>query len=51
LVTLKAKGTSQSADLPLFDFREFNGLIGFEEVCEFERRWARSNTGKSPGVG
>ena len=42
LVTLKTNGTSNSPDLPLFDFREFNGLIGFEEVWEFERRWARN---------
>jgi 2-methylisocitrate lyase-like PEP mutase family enzyme len=42
LHTLKSKGASQSPDLPLFDFREFNGLIGFEEIWEFERRWARN---------
>jgi 2-methylisocitrate lyase-like PEP mutase family enzyme len=45
LVTLKSTGSSQSPDLPLFDFREFNGLIGFEEVWEFERRWARNSDG------
>jgi 2-methylisocitrate lyase-like PEP mutase family enzyme len=42
LNTLKTQGTSNSPDLPLFNFSEFNGLIGFEEVWEFERRWARS---------
>jgi 2-methylisocitrate lyase-like PEP mutase family enzyme len=42
LNTLKTAGTSNSPDLPLFNFREFNGLIGFEEVWEFERRWARN---------
>jgi 2-methylisocitrate lyase-like PEP mutase family enzyme len=45
LVTLKTTGSSQSPDLPLFNFREFNGLIGFEEVWEFERRWARNSGG------
>ena len=45
LNTLKSKGTSRSQDLPLFDFREFNSLIGFEEVWDFERRWARNSTG------
>jgi hypothetical protein len=24
----------------LFDFKEFCSLIGFEDVWEFERRWA-----------
>ena len=40
---LKAQGTSSSPDLPLYDFKKFNSLIGFEEVWEFERRWARSD--------
>jgi 2-methylisocitrate lyase-like PEP mutase family enzyme len=38
---LKTRGTSQSADIPMFDFNEFCGLIGFEEVWDFEKRWAR----------
>jgi 2-methylisocitrate lyase-like PEP mutase family enzyme len=41
LTVLKSTGTSKSPDLPLFSFSEFNSLIGFEEVWEFERRWAR----------
>lgn len=41
LQTLKTAGTSNDPNLPLFDFAEFNSLIGFEEVWEFERRWAR----------
>jgi 2-methylisocitrate lyase-like PEP mutase family enzyme len=45
LNVLKTDGTSNSPDLPLFNFREFNGLIGFEEVWEFERRWARNPDG------
>jgi 2-methylisocitrate lyase-like PEP mutase family enzyme len=45
LNTLKTRGTSNSPDLPLFNFREFNGLIGFDEVWEFERRWARNSDG------
>jgi hypothetical protein len=35
---------SQSANLPLFSFVEFNALIGFEEVWAFERKWARVKT-------
>ena len=38
---LKTEGVSASPDVKLFDFDEFNSLIGFEEVWEFERRWAR----------
>lgn len=41
LTTLKVSGTSQSPDLPLFSFSEFNSLIGFDEVWEFERKWAK----------
>lgn len=38
---LKSEGTSQSPNLPLFDFTEFNHLIGFDEVWEFEKKWAK----------
>ncbi len=41
LAVLKTEGTSDSANLTLFSFAEFNALIGFEEVWDFERRWAR----------
>jgi 2-methylisocitrate lyase-like PEP mutase family enzyme len=39
LTAFKANGTSQGVDL--FSFSEFNQLIGFPEVWEFEKRWAR----------
>jgi 2-methylisocitrate lyase-like PEP mutase family enzyme len=38
---LKAEGLSGGADVPLFDFTEFCRLIGFQEVWDFEKRWAR----------
>ena len=41
LRVLKTEGTSDSPNSKLFNFSEFNSLIGFEEVWEFERRWAR----------
>ena len=41
LMTLKTDGTSDSPKVPLFNFGEFNKLIGFEEVWDFERKWAR----------
>ena len=36
------KTTGRYEDLPIFDFKEFCGLIGFEEVWDFEKRWAKS---------
>ncbi|MGD0719733.1 MAG: isocitrate lyase/PEP mutase family protein [Roseiarcus sp.] len=48
LRTLKSTGTSLSPDLRLFDFAEFNSLIGFDEVWEFERRWARPQPESPP---
>ena len=41
LQILKAEGTSVSPELPLYSFKKFNSLIGFEEVWAFDRRWAR----------
>jgi len=41
LTRLKVEGVSQAADIPMFDFRTFCGLIGFEDVWAFERKWAR----------
>jgi hypothetical protein len=38
---LKEDGESQAGDIPMFDFRTFCGLIGFEDVWEFERKWGR----------
>lgn len=41
LHVLKTEGTSNSPNLALFNFAEFNHLIGFDEVWDFERHWAR----------
>lgn len=41
LVQLKETGTSLSPDVPLFNFKEFCSLIGFEEVWAFEKKWAK----------
>jgi 2-methylisocitrate lyase-like PEP mutase family enzyme len=41
LVRLKETGTSINSDVPLYDFMEFCGRIGFPEVWDFEKRWAR----------
>lgn len=37
---LKSAGTATSPDVPLYDFKQFCGEIGFDEVWEFERKWA-----------
>ena len=49
LRTLKVSGHSQSPQIPMFDFMEFCGLIGFEDVWAFERRWARTLQSTSKG--
>ena len=41
LSTLKARGITQTPEVPLFDFNEFCGLIGFQEVWDFDKRWSR----------
>lgn len=38
---LKDTGISQPSDLDMYDFNEFCDVIGFPEVWEFEKRWAR----------
>jgi len=38
---LKDTGVSQPSDLDMYDFNEFCDVIGFPEVWEFEKRWAR----------
>lgn len=41
LLHLKQAGTSLSPDVPLFNFKEFCSLIGFEDVWAFDKKWAR----------
>jgi 2-methylisocitrate lyase-like PEP mutase family enzyme len=41
LRTLKEQGVSQTPGIDMFDFGEFCKLIGFEQVWDFEKRWAR----------
>jgi len=40
LLGLKETGHSVSDSVELFDFAEFNTLIGFEDVWAFEKKWA-----------
>jgi 2-methylisocitrate lyase-like PEP mutase family enzyme len=41
LRTLKEQGVSQAPGIDMFDFGEFCRLIGFQDVWDFEKRWAR----------
>jgi 2-methylisocitrate lyase-like PEP mutase family enzyme len=41
LKRLNEHGVSQAEDIPMFDFRTFCGLIGFEDVWAFDRKWGR----------
>jgi len=38
---LRDDGNGEPSDPPLFDFKEFCSLIGFEEVWAFDKKWAR----------
>lgn len=44
LLALKSTGTSLKSGLPMFDFREFSSMIGFDEIAEFEARWADADS-------
>ncbi|MEI5668404.1 isocitrate lyase/PEP mutase family protein [Bosea sp. CCNWLW174] len=45
---LKQQGTSNAPELPLFSFGKFNELIGFPEIWEFEKKWARDDAQEQP---
>jgi 2-methylisocitrate lyase-like PEP mutase family enzyme len=38
---IQLKTTGACGEEPMFDFKEFCGLIGFEDVWAFERQWAQ----------
>ena len=40
LTRLRDEGDGEPADLDMFDFKTFCGLIGFQEVWDFEKKWA-----------
>ncbi len=45
LRNLRETGTTVNPDVPLYDFKEFCSLIGFEDVWAFDRKWARDDGG------
>jgi len=38
---MKAEGTGEPSGMPIFNFKEFCSLIGFEDVWAFEKQWAK----------
>jgi len=42
---LKQQGISHTAEVPLFDFKTFCSMIGFEDVWAMERKWAAADQG------
>jgi 2,3-dimethylmalate lyase len=36
---LKAKGSSRDLSVPLYDFKRFSALMGFDDIAAFDRRW------------
>lgn len=41
LIKLRDQGDGEPADMPMFDFKTFCSMIGFEDVWAFERRWTQ----------
>jgi len=41
LKAFKAQGSAEPEGVPLFNFKEFCSLIGFEHVWDFEKKWAK----------
>ncbi len=39
LIKLRDHGDGEPADMAMFDFKTFCGLIGFEDVWAFDRKW------------
>lgn len=44
LAYLKENGSGDHPGQPMFDFKRFCGLIGFEDVWAFERKWAKTGS-------
>jgi len=42
LIRLRDNGDGEPADVPMFDFKTFSGMIGFQEVWDFEKKWAKA---------
>ena len=38
---LRDAGSAKAAGVPLYDFKDFSVMMGFQDVWDFEKRWAR----------
>jgi len=47
---LKAHGTSVSAEIPLYDFKHFSQINGFDEVYALEAEWLRNRSARSDDI-
>ena len=41
---LKARGSSRELSVPLYDFKRFSALMGFDDVAAFDRRYRKSGS-------
>ena len=39
---IRETGSSIGTGAPLYDFQDFSRLMGFEDVWEFEKKWAEA---------
>lgn len=46
---IKDHGSTAGADIPLYDFGEFSKLMGFQDVWDFEKKWADADSGAIAG--
>ncbi len=44
---LKEHGSSTGMQTPLYDFKQFSLLMGFQNVWDFEKKWAGAEDGKA----
>jgi 2-methylisocitrate lyase-like PEP mutase family enzyme len=42
LIQLRDKGDGEPSDPPVFDFKTFCSMIGFEDVWAFDRKWGQA---------
>jgi 2-methylisocitrate lyase-like PEP mutase family enzyme len=40
-IKLRDEGDGEPADMPMFNFKQFCEMIGFQEVWDFEKKWAQ----------
>ncbi len=41
---LMSEGSTSDVTTPLYDFKDFSRLMGFDEVWDFEKKWADADS-------